>query len=116
MKISKLSAILLTGLAIGGMKISAQNMTPDQTAQKETAEIKRNVTGITPSEESQILSVEQDYAKSMQDAQKTITDKTAMKTQCKQLCNSRDAKIKAILTADQNKQYLKVEKAEKKQA
>jgi hypothetical protein len=114
MKITKVLA-LLTGLSIAGSNVSAQTMTPDQTAQKETAEIKRNVTGITPNEESQILSVETEHAKSIQDAQSTITDKAAMKTQCKQLCNSRDAKIKAILTADQNKQYLKVEKAEKKQ-
>jgi hypothetical protein len=115
MKIVK-SLAIIAGLAIGGLNASAQNMDPEQTAQKETAEIKTNVTGITSSENDQILAVERDYAKSMQDAQNTITDKEAMKTQKKQLCDSRDAKIKAILTADQFKQYLKVEKAEKKQA
>jgi hypothetical protein len=114
MKITKIVAILAV-LAIGGLNASAQTMDPQQTAQKETAEIKKNVTGITPNEESQILSVETEHAKSIRDAQSTITDKAAMKTQCKQLCDSRDAKIKAILTADQYKQYLKVEKAEKKQ-
>jgi hypothetical protein len=115
MKIAK-SLAIVAGLVIGGLNVSAQTMDPEQTAQKETAEIKTNVTGITPNEESQILTVEQDHAKSIQDAQNTITDKTAMKTQKKQLCDSRDTKIKAILTADQFKQYLKVEKAEKKQA
>jgi hypothetical protein len=114
MKIAKSFAIV-AGLALIGFCASAQTMDPQQEAQKETAEIKTNVTGITPDEESKILGVEQEYSKSMQDAHKTITDKDAMKTQCKQLCNSRDAKIKAILTSDQNKQYLKVEKAEKKQ-
>jgi hypothetical protein len=115
MKIAK-SLAIVAGLAIGGLNASAQTMGPQQTAQKETAEIKTNVTGITTSEERQILAVEKDHAKSMQDAQSTITDKVAMKTQKKQLCDSRDAKIKAILTADQFKQYLKVEKSEKKQA
>jgi GH35 family endo-1,4-beta-xylanase len=114
MKIAK-SLTLLAVSAFIGFNASAQAVDPQQTAQKETAEIKTNVTGITPNEESQILSVETEHAKSIRDAQSTITDKNAMKTQCKQLCNSRDAKIKAILTADQYKQYLKVEKAEKKQ-
>ncbi|HTA27561.1 MAG TPA: hypothetical protein VK809_07230 [Bacteroidia bacterium] len=114
MNITKAFA-LLAGLSIAGLNLSAQTMDPQQTAQKETAEIKTNVTGITPNEESQILTVETEHAKSMRDANNTITDKAAMKTQCKQLCNSRDAKIKAILTADQYKQYLKVEKTEKKQ-
>jgi len=114
MKITKTLAIL-TVLAIGGLNASAQTMDPQQTAQNETAEIKKNVTGITPNEESQILTIETEHAKSIRDAQNTITDKTAMKTQHKQLCDSRDAKIKAILTADQYKQYMKVEKAEKKQ-
>jgi hypothetical protein len=114
MKIVK-SLAIAAGLVIGGLNVSAQGMDPQQTAQKETAEIKRNVTGVTPNEESQISDVELEHAKSMQDAQSTITDKEAMKTQKKQLCNSRDAKIKAILTADQFKQYMRVEKAEKKQ-
>src|SRR5580693_6536075 len=114
MKILK-SLAIATGLAIGGLNVSAQTADPEQTAKIETAEIKTNVTGITPNEESQILSVETEYAKSMRDAQGTITDKEAMKTQSKQLYNSRDTKIKAILTADQYKQYMKVVKAEKKQ-
>jgi hypothetical protein len=102
-------------MAVGGMNVSAQVTDPEQTAKIETAEIKTNVTGITDNEESQILKVEQEHAKSMHDAQSTITDKAAMKTQSKQLCDSRDAKIKAILTADQFKQYMKVEKSERKQ-
>src|ERR1700733_7779848 len=109
------SLAIATGLAIGGLNVSAQTADPEQTAKIETAEIKTNVTGITPNEESQILTVETEHAKSMRDANNTITDKAAMKTQCKQLCDSRDAKIKAILTADQFKQYMKVEKTEKKQ-
>ena len=114
MKIVK-SLALLAGLVIVGLNVSAQTMDPEQTAQKETAAIKTNVTGITPNEASQILAVERDHANSIHDAKSTITDKDAMKTQKKQLCDSRDAKIKAILTADQFKQYLKMEKAEKKQ-
>ncbi len=112
MKITK-SLIIAAGLAIGSLNVSAQTMDPQQTAQKETAEIKKNVTGITSNEESQILAIEVDHAKGIRDAKSTIADKEAQKKQCKQLCTSRDAKIKAILTADQYKQYLKGEKAEK---
>lgn len=114
MKIGK-SLTLAAGLAISGLNVTAQTTDPQQVAQKETAEIKTKVTGITPNEESQILTVEQEHAKSMRDAQNTITDNDALKTQTKHLCDSRDVKIKAILTPDQYKQYLRVEKSEKKQ-
>ncbi len=113
MKITK-TLMIAAGLAIGGLNVSAQTMDPEQTAQKETAEIKSKVTGITANEESQILAIEKDHAISIRDAKSTVADKEAQKKQCKQLCESRDTKIKAILTADQYKQYLKVEKSEKK--
>ena len=114
MKIAR-SLAILTGLVIIGLNVSAQTMDPEQTAQKETTEIKTNVTGITSNEESQILTVEREHAKSMWDARNTLTDKVALKTQTKELCDKRDAKIKAILTTDQYAQYLKTEKNEKKQ-
>ena len=123
MKITKSFAIV-AGLVIGGLNVSAQNMEADQTAQKETAqkemaaqtveadqaaqkettEIKADVIAVTPDEESQILTIEQDHAKSILVAQNTLTGK-ALRTQEKQLCKSRNAKIKTILTADQFKEY-----------
>ena len=85
MKIAR-SLAILTGLVIIGLNVSAQTMDPEQTAQKETTEIKTNVTGITSNEESQILTVEREHAKSMWDARNTLTDKVALKTQTKELC------------------------------
>jgi len=103
MKITK-SLAIAAGLVIGGLNVSAKTMGAEQTAQKETAEIKADVTGITPDEENQILTIEQEHAKSIQLAQNTVTGK-ALRTQKKQLCNDRDVKIKATLTASQFREY-----------
>ena len=104
---------IAVGLMIGGLNVSGQTLSPIQTADKEVAEMKTYVVAITPDEERQLLKVEQDYATGKQTADNTISDEDVMKTQQKQLWNDRDTKIKAILDADQFKQYMKVEKVVK---
>ena len=112
MKTLKL-ATLVAGLAFIALNATAQekvNMDPQQMAQKQTAQIKESVTGITADQESKILVVEQDFAKSVQDL-RTSSDRDEMRSKMKPLRESRDAKIKAILTADQYAQYEKMEES-----
>jgi hypothetical protein len=114
MKNFKLLAISV--LAATAMQVSAQEMggkmDPNQMAQKRTAEIKAHVTGITSDEESKILAIEQDFAKSAQSARASSNgDRSAMHTQMEQLKTDRDTKIKAVLTADQYAQYTQYEQS-----
>jgi hypothetical protein len=114
MKTLKLTA-LAAGLAFVTLNVSAQergNMDPQQMAQKQTDDIKKSVTGVTADEESKILAVEQDFSKSAQDARTSSNgDREAMRAKMKPLRESRDAKIKGILTADQYAQYQKMEES-----
>lgn len=106
------SLALLAGMSFIGYAVSAQAVDPKESAQKETARIKTNVQGITTDEESRILAVEQDYANSIEGV-RTYTgsdDKDGMR---KELRNTRDSKIKAILTSDQYAQYVTMEKNQK---
>ena len=104
---------LAAGFAFVALNVSAQergHMDPQQMAQKQTEQIKSSVTGITSDEESKILAVEQDFAKSAQDARTSSNgDREAMRSKMQPLRESRDAKIKGILTADQYAQYQKME-------
>jgi hypothetical protein len=120
MKIFK-SLALVAGMTFVTANISAQAPTtapaqgqhgtpnPDQMAQKATANIKTNVTGITPDQESKILAANTDFAKGMIAARQSNNgDRDAMHTQMQTLKDSRDAKMKTILTADQYAQYQKM--------
>lgn len=113
MKIFK-SLPVVAGFAFITVHISAQapaqndaSKDPQKIAQAQTDQIKRDVTGITPEEENQILAVELDYTKSMQNLLNTtdIADKKALGDKMLPLRASRDAKMKTILTADQYTQY-----------
>jgi hypothetical protein len=112
------SIALFAGLAFITMNASAQSkstMTPDQMAQKETDKVKKNVTEVSTDQASRILTVEQDHAKACDDAKTASNgDMAAFKSKKKQLCDSRDAKIKAILNTNQYAQYAKMEEANKK--
>jgi len=111
------SLALIGGLAFITANVSAQaqqsgkqQMDPQQRAQKMTDNIKQNVTGITPDQESKILSAEQTFTKSMQDAWSSSGgDRDAMKSKMQPLKDARDAQLKTILTADQYAQYQKME-------
>jgi hypothetical protein len=113
------SIAVIAGLAFITINLSAQggggnmgNMDPQQRAQKETANIKEHVTGITPDQESKISAVEQDFAKSAKDVWSSSNgDHDAMKSKMQPLKESRDAKIKGILSADQYAQYTKMQEA-----
>jgi protein CpxP len=103
------SFALIAGLACITLNISAQEkakMDPQQWAQTQTAQIKASVTGITADQESKILAIEQDFAKSMQDARANSNgDHEAMRAKMQPVKEARDTKIKALLTADQSAQY-----------
>ena len=111
------SIVLFAGLAFITMNTSARSkstMTPAQIAQKETDKVKKNVTGVTADQASRILTVEQDHAQACSDAKTASNgDKVAFNSKKKQLCDSRDAKIKTILTSDQYTQYMSMENAKK---
>ncbi len=126
MKIFK-SLALVAGMAFVTAHISAQAPAaappapvqgvhgapdPDQMAQRQTAQVKQNVTGITSDQESQILAANQDYAKGVVAARSNNNgDKSAIHSQIQSLREARDAKYKTILTADQYAQYQKAEAA-----
>jgi hypothetical protein len=114
-----LSLILFTaGISATTLTASAQQvgerpkMDPQQMAQKQTEQIKRSVTNLTPDEESKILAVEQDFAKAAQDARTNSNgDRDAMRAKMQPLRQDRDAKIKGILTSDQYAEYQKMEES-----
>jgi len=110
-----LALISFTFLAVN-LFAQGGNMDPQQMAQKRTAQIKAKVTGISSDQESQILAIEQDNAKSMQAARSANNgDKEAMHSQMQTLRADRDAKIKGVLTADQYTQYTQMEQENQKQ-
>ncbi|MGP8217231.1 MAG: hypothetical protein ACLQQ4_16800 [Bacteroidia bacterium] len=114
MKILK-SFVIIAGMALISFNVYAQERTPmdpQQMARKQTDNIKKNVTGITPDQESKILAVEQEFSQAMQDARNSSNgDREAMRSKMQPLKENRDAKIKGILTSDQYAQYQKMEES-----
>ncbi len=114
MKIIK-SLALAAGLALMTANVSAQEkaqMDPQAWAQRQTAQIKSSISGITPDQESKILAIEQTFAKSMQDAKAASNgDREAMRAKMEPARQQRDAQIKGVLTADQGIQYDKYTQA-----
>jgi protein CpxP len=110
-----LKTLALGMLTLFAINVYAQGkMDPQEMAQKRTADIKAKVTGITSDEENQILTIEQNFAKSAQDARTANAgDRDAMRNQMKQLKQDRDSKIKGVLSADQYTQYIQMEQDEK---
>jgi len=108
MKIFK-SLALAAGLAFITTGVYAQEkaqMDPQQWAQKQTSQIKEHVTGITPDQESKILAIEQNFAKSMMATRAASNgDREAMRAKMEPARQNRDTKIKAILNAGQCTQY-----------
>jgi hypothetical protein len=96
------------------ISVSAQergNMDPQQMAQKQTDNIKQHVTGVTSDQEAKILAIEQDFAKSAQDARTSANgDREAMRAKMQPLRQDRDAKIKAVLSDAQYTEYTQMEK------
>lgn len=107
------SVAVVAGLALLTWNVSAQQRGP-MDAQTMTNNIKKNVTGITTDQESKILTVEQDFVKGAQDARSNSGgDREAMHSKMKTLKETKDAKIKTILNADQYAQYQKMEESHK---
>jgi hypothetical protein len=113
------SFALLTGMAFLAVTVSAQEKcTKDQqqSSQKQTDLIKKNVTGLTSNQKNKILTVEQDYAIGMQEACTGINgNKDTVNSKKPQLHETLDNQIKTILTANQYAQYLKMEEVPKGQ-
>jgi hypothetical protein len=111
--------IFLAALAFSTTHVLAQASTMDQNnpdpnavAQKLTSEVKRVVPGITTDQESQILTVETDFSKDVNAARTNSNgDEAAFKSKTRPLKETRDAKIKTILTSDQYAKYQKAESA-----
>lgn len=110
--------LLTAGISATTLTASAQQgggrpmMDPQQMAQRQTEQIKKSVTNVTPDEESKILAVEQDFAKAAQDARNSSNgDRDSMRTKMQTLRQDRDTKIKGILTADQYAEYQKMEES-----
>jgi hypothetical protein len=106
MKIFQLIAVIGSFILVTA-NASAQMRDPNQVAQTATNTIKQNVTGITPAQESQVYDTELDYTKKVQTIFKTsdLADKAAIESKIQPLRAARDAKMKSIFTADQDKQY-----------
>jgi hypothetical protein len=119
------SFVLITGMAFITAHTIAQAPAVSSTAQNKnvsdanamaqqlTNAVKQAVTGVTQDQESNILAVEKDYSKGVIDVRNstssnmTSSDKMAKYNQLGSLKETRDAKIKTILTADQYTQYQK---------
>jgi formate dehydrogenase maturation protein FdhE len=105
--------ILISGFAFATAQASAQAQEnrpdPGQVARLQTDRIKQHVTGITPAQESRLITIEKDYTKSLQDVLNTTdnSNKTALHSKINPLRETRDAKVKTILTADQYSEYEK---------
>jgi len=115
--------ILTAGLSFTAGHINAQATAQNKTgsdanamAQQITAVVKQMVAGVTPDQESNILAAEQDYSKGVLDVRNSTAGNNNMSSsekmdkynQLEALRQTRDAKIKTTLSADQFAQYQKV--------
>ena len=111
MKPFKAISLLVLGMASVSAFAQRGNMDPNQMAQRQTDTIKKYVGSITSDEEAKILTIEQNFAKSAQEARSSSDgDRDAMRTKMEALRKDRDDKIEAVLTADQYTQYTKMPK------
>ena len=107
MKIFK-SLALVAGLAFITANISAQQaaqMDYKAAGKAQTEQVKQNVTGITSDQENKIASVEEAFVKAMVDAKHNTPNHDEAHAKMETIRQDRDAKVKAILTADQGSQY-----------
>jgi hypothetical protein len=109
-----MKAVLLIFLFLTIRSLSQTEPRPaiDQQAlvQGNVDDINKSVTGITPTEETLIVTVEQDYAQAIVNLYATNNlDDNAIQNETHNLRVNRDTKIQSILTIDQYVQYLKME-------
>lgn len=106
------SYVLLIGLTLGAMTVSAQEkctMDQRQTSQKQTDLIEKNVTGLTSDQKSRILTVEQDFAIGTQVVcTGSNGNRDTIASKKPSLNETLDLQIKTILTANQYIQYQKM--------
>ena len=106
MKTLRVLAIAGLGFIAFGTSAQESNTLDAKWPQKQTEQIKSNVTGVTPDQESKILAIEQNYSKTVQDAfDKRDGDNYTFHNKVLQMQKDRDAKIQAVLSADQYAQY-----------
>lgn len=106
-----LKSLAIAGMVLIGFQVSAQesNTVDAKWPQKQTEQIKANVKAITPEQEGKILAIEQEFTKTVQDElNHNSADSYSFKNKLPKLRKERDAKLQAVLTADQYTQYLQV--------
>jgi hypothetical protein len=107
-----LKSLAFAGMVLMAFQVSAQEKSKVVDAnwpQKQTEQIKANIKGITSEQESKILTIEQDFTKAVQEElNKSDADSYSVQHKLPELRKERDAKLQAILTADQYTQYTQV--------
>ena len=104
--------LLVALLAIGVSAASHAQGFQQRTPEEQVAQLKTQVTGITDAQAAKLKTVFEARAKSMdslmQAGQGGGGDMTAMRAMFTKMTDTQNAKIKAILTADQQAAYQKV--------
>ncbi len=107
----------LKSLAIAGIVLMAFHVSAQETnkvvdvnwPQKQTAQIKANLKGVTSEQEGKILAIEQEFTKTVQaELNKSDEDSDSFKNKLPELRKERDAKLQAVFTPEQYTQYLQV--------
>lgn len=79
--------------------------TPEERAKRQTEMMKENLS-LTAAQEPKVSAINLKYANKMEDVRK-ITDTAVMRKTAQNLNKQKEGELKAILTADQFKSYLK---------
>lgn len=79
--------------------------TPEERAKRQTEMMKENLS-LTPAQEPKVSAINLKYAKKMEDVRK-IADTAVQRKTFQNLNKQKDGELKAVLTADQFKSYLK---------
>jgi Spy/CpxP family protein refolding chaperone len=79
--------------------------TPEERAKRQTEMMKENLS-LTAAQEPKVSAINLKYAKKMEDVRK-IADTTVQRKTFQNLNKQKDGELKAVLTADQFKSYLK---------
>jgi len=106
---------LVTLLLISATSVSAQgnhpgqgfgNASPEERAKRQTEMMKENLS-LTAAQEPKVSSINLKYAKKMEDVRK-ISDTAAQRKTAQNMNKQKDGELKAVLTPDQFKTYLKM--------
>jgi len=94
------------GNGMGGGNGMGRNATPEQRAKRQTEMMKDNL-DLTAAQEPKVQAINLKYANKMQDVRK-MTDTAAQRKSAMALNKQKETELKAILTANQFKEYQKM--------